>query len=278
MQAAIRFAEYAITGGVFWLSVLLFMTLLFFTPSGDAGMLDTMILTWNSWVTTLTKQLGTISGTVETLVMSLSVLVIFCSGLMLELISPYFFFTIELREFNKQFITKNQRWIHKLIERNAEFIGEDFREIQQEKSWKWNDPGRSFRQMGRYSRLKDFLLAYIDVFSSSSRVETLTDHIRLFRLSRSISMAMLILAILLSSFVLFSSSNTFSPGALTNIAIVAPIALLVVSSAITRNMYIRFCNTLSALTYNTCKNNLHMDEPAEAASEPVTVSLKQKAG
>ena len=102
MNISTRITEYSITGGLLWVNVILFATFLNLQLNQQNFTVDDMVQVWGVWIGVLAPLKATLDalpaalqGSLGTLLGALSIIVIFLSGIILDLISPVFFVPLE---------------------------------------------------------------------------------------------------------------------------------------------------------------------------------------
>lgn len=261
MNISTRITEYSITGGLLWVNVFLFATLLNLQLSGQTISPDHAMRLWGDWIramTPLTQSLAGLSpslqGSIGALLAALAIVVIFFSGILLDLLSPMFFISFEMLFFQKWLISKNRPWLDRLIADNRDFIGEDYHCFINTKAFNWRRPLAWFERRRCYNKLWTFLLSHIMVFSNAAGLDELMDRVHLWRTSRAISTSMVVLGCLMNFTPLVHAP--FEHDATLNIALTAvgvPLVLFAVSALITLGTYSRMCVVLCALAYATVK-------------------------
>lgn len=261
MNISTRITEYSITGGLLWVNVFLFATLLNLQLSGQTISPDHAMRLWGDWIramTPLTQSLAGLSpslqGSIGALLAALAIVVIFFSGILLDLLSPMFFISFEMLFFQKWLISKNRPWLDRLIADNRDFIEEDYHCFINTNAFNWRRPLAWFERRRCYNKLWTFLLSHIMVFSNAAGLDELMDRVHLWRTSRAISTSMVVLGCLMNFTPLVHAS--FEHDATLNIALTAvgvPLVLFAVSALITLGTYSRMCVVLCALAYVTVK-------------------------
>lgn len=261
MNISTRITEYSITGGLLWVSVFLFATLLNLQLNQQAITLDQAMNLWGEWITAmapLTEALAGLSsslqGSISTLLAALAIIVIFFSGIILDLLGPVFFISFEMMFFHKWLVTKNRPWLDRLIADNREFIGEDYRIFIESCNFNWKRPLAWFERRRCYNKLWTFLLSHIMVFSKAAGLDELMDRVHIWRTSRAISASMVVLGCLLNFTPLVHTPENHAATvtfALTSIGV--PVVLFAVSALITLGTYSRMCIVLCSLAYATAR-------------------------
>src|SRR6266496_11831 len=259
MNISTRITEYSITGGLLWVNVFLFATLV--NLPVDQITLNAALQKWVTWyaamkplAATLTALPTTLQSSLGTLLGALAIIAIFISGILLDLIAPVFFVRVEFYFFRKCLVQKNRGWLDRLIAANGEFIAADYQTFVGGRVIDWKHPFAWFEQRRCFQKISAFLLSHIMVFSQAAALEELMDRIHLWRTSRAISTSMVVVAVLLT----FSPLAPLSRGLANDprlwmIATVIPLLLTLISALITLGTYSRMCLFLCSLTYSTMR-------------------------
>ena len=258
MNISTRITEYSITGGLLWVNIFLFTTLI--NMKLDHLSVGDVVLVWSGWLAAFTPLKSTLEtalpsalqGSLGTLLGALMIIVIFFSGILLDLIAPVFFVPFELYFFRKWLVKKNRVWLDHLIGGHREFIETDYRAFIDGRVIDWKHPLAWFEQRRCFHKLSAFLLSHVMIFSQAAALEELMDRIHLWRTSRAISTSMVVLAVLLTFITVapFSEGQEHAPE-LWLIATVTPILLTLLSAVITLGTYSRMCLFLGSLVYTT---------------------------
>lgn len=262
MQISSRFTEYGLTGGFFWICQLLFLVY-----TGQAKPL----------VSYLSKMVPekidpSISQIGSTAISALTIIAVFVTGLLLDLLAVYFRPT-EMRVFN-QHLVRNRDWLGRLIADHKSYCEADYEEFERKfgetslakdtmagfgvflfwnrqrrqryvaamkRGWGWG--------LGRpYERLWSFFASYVLVESRSSQLSLMMDQYYLWRTGRTVSVSLVILFLEIQFLNYVPSCRSAQPYLLQ---FFLPLALSTLSILITREMYSRLCFTLFALVYVT---------------------------
>lgn len=267
MNISTRITEYSITGGLLWLMVFLFATILNLQYNHDSITIAHATREWSTWITTLaplTEALAEIpvplQSSMSTLLGALAIINIFFSGIVLDLIAPLFFGPFEVFFFYKRLISKNRVWLDRLMAANGEFIEEEYRTFLKGRLMNWKHPLAWFDRRHCYNKIFSFMLAHVMIHSQPSAVNELMDRIHLWRTSRAISVSVLVLGCLLNFTPLAPFSITSENVERVIItSVVVPIVLFFISALITLGAYSRMSLSLCALAYTATQKG---DGPA----------------
>lgn len=258
MNISTRITEYSVTGGLLWVNIFLFATLL--NLPLDHINLASATQVWSNWILALTPLKATLEAALPSALQSsfgallgaLAIIVIFFSGILLDLIGPLFFVPFELYFFRQSLVQKNRVWLDDVIDANREFIGDDYQRFIAGKVVDWKHPLVWFEQRRCFHKISAFLLAHIMLTSRDAALNELMDRVHLWRTSRAISTSMVVLAVLLTFGPLAPLTKGFEADPRQwLIATVIPLLLTLISAAITLGTYSRMCLFLGSLAYST---------------------------
>jgi len=249
MKQIARFAEYCVTGGLFWLCMISFYTLSVI-PAGEDNFFVSGLTLWNNWIIVFAATLTNMGSGLEKVLFAAGLLAIFFTGLILDMISPRFFNSLEAYIFKKKFLEPNQSWLDPLMLENDVFIQQSYKQYLESN---WFEC--CVKHKKNYARVKAFIQSYLFTYASGSHLEAVTDKIQIWRTSRSLAMSMLVLAALLSlTYAIVVNTETLSTATLGTTVIGIPILLLVISVSVNVSMFQRLWMLIAALTYTTiCK-------------------------
>ncbi len=285
MKTAVRLTEYTLTGGFLWLNVLLLLTLLHLDPS--AGWLTGVQHLWQHGFARL-GQLSGGHGVLEALLASLALLVLFVTGLLLDLGAALFFGAVEVATFHRLLRAPEQAWLRALLARHRPYLGDAAAQFLAHPTLSWRDPRLVHRQRRRYERLRTFLLTYLTVHGAQTRLDELQDQHRLWRTSRALTFSLTLLAILLPLLTWRADHGPLSTPQADLLAPLLSLALFLLALAILRLTFQRLCLTLLGYVYHTHaptdppahptgsprEHASHGANPARPPSAPITVSKR----
>lgn len=260
MKLGERFAEYGLTGAFFWITQLLILYFWF----GDISAKD-----WASWMSKLDGIISPIPSALQAslagLLSALAIIGIFTTGLLIDLFGSLFI--LKEVEIFKKYIDENLSWLKNMADKHRGFIGNDFRRLhlrygavlrvrnagKRNKSANVRQLLRAIktlfieiRFLGSYNRFQSFLLSFVLIGSGEAKLDILLERVYLWRICRSISMAIVIFSIELILALGYSHSG-YSPGALVWLGIYA--FFLIVLWLLSNRVYSRMCATLFSLAY-----------------------------
>jgi hypothetical protein len=213
-----KYSEYGVTGAFFWVTQLFVILVISEKP----------LEIWRAWMMIIEPFFEVIPATLKVsiagVLAALGIMAIFVAGLLLDLLGSYYIIP-ETFIFRHQ-IEKNRDWLSHFVEENSSFIKEDFDYFltHPENFWKFEKyrfgifPGTSprsylpfqkrvlppkdyqeyqnlYRFAESYNRLQSLLMSYISVNPVTPNMNAFYDQIQLWRTSKAISFALLIVAI-----------------------------------------------------------------------------------
>jgi len=238
-----RLTEYSISGGMFWLALFAFATV---TQLPSGGSFQEAIILWEFWIKSLADVLAPLNEAGDVLKSAfgtvfgvLGIIMIFCTGILLDIFSAVLFAFPEMCHFKRWLVRNNSNWVNQLCEENKSYIGSAFTLFLDEKLLDAKDPGQFFRQRQRYTKLRSFLVSFILLNANEGHSADLMNQLRLWRQSRAIAAAMVTMGAALN----FSSPNNLW------LAILIPVVLFLVSYSIALGMFARVNVTMCSMAY-----------------------------
>lgn len=251
MKQITQLTDYGVTGGVLLLNLFIFATLLGLQMDHHDITFPQAIALWQHWaerfVTLSAPFIGNklLEPMVSTFLTTLAVILIFCTGLLLELTAPWVFSVFEILAFKRWLLRKDYEWLSELMQRHHVLTGEDYQRFVNDPPWTLWPPQRWMTQRMRYTRLQSFIFAYLFFNAHGASVEQLQDQTRLWRTSRAISASMIFLGVALTSY----AQDGGNIGEQILIVIGIPAVLFTVSALTTFTIHTRLCMTMCSLLY-----------------------------
>ncbi len=267
-----RLAAYGITGAFFWLLQLVtLLSLLAFSGHQPSGT-----------VTLLLRSLDTLAvpqgfqPLVNSLLTVLGTLLVFFTGLVLDLIGAYFVIW-DMASFHRH-IRAHRDWLDGLLMRQKPPVREDYHELMSRfvppfsmeraralggllrfwrlEAWRrvFKISNDRFRLIRRYGRLQSFLLTYVDTFSGGSKLALLGDGIHIWRISRAIATAIMVVYFELCTAPFLGLLNGFSPNErwfVASMLVCINTAAFGFAALIAHRSYDRVCDMLFSAAYVT---------------------------
>ncbi len=258
MKPVALLTEYGVTGGVFLLNLFIFATLL----GQHEITVPNTVAVWQHWAERFVAFAAPLANSnllepvLSTVIATLAVILIFCTGLLLELTAPWFFAPLEISAFKRWLARKDYAWVGKLMQLHHPLIEEEYTRFVNDPPSAWRSPQRLLAQRARYARLHSFIFSYLFYNARGANLEQLQEQIRLWRTSRAVSTSMIFLGIALT---VYAPGDNFA--AHVFIALGIPIALFAVSALITYTIYTRLCMTLCALLYLSSQTEISKPAP-----------------
>ncbi len=252
MKSVVRFAEYSLTGGLLWVNLAIFVTLLAL-PEASLG---SAVRVWQAWLEDLDQWLQPIQNsplledTLNTLLAALGIILIFCTGLLLDLVSPQFCIPFQMLFLKRQLSREQHHWFAKLAHDNRDFLLDDYCQFLQQPLFKLSDYRQWFTQRHRFLRIQAFTQAYLFVFSSNSQIEPLMDQFRIWNISRSLFTSLVLLSALLGFVAIFGNIG-HATGLAFWLGIGIPLALTGLAYLSAQAVFARLSNNVLAIAYHT---------------------------
>lgn len=257
MKISARFAEFGMTGALFWIMQLAYVTIVHDTEIVDS--LQPFIDSLKGYKGLWDKAPSEIKNVGGNLLTAVGLIGIFVTGLFLYLLGSYFFI-LENRHFIKQ-LKRNSSWMDDMMKSCTGTVSEDYQQICNKSGvkffffdsvkklhWRW--------QLSRQCKnVQSFLFSFIQVFCKNGSSEILSDNVHVWRISRAIGIIFFVLClqILLLDFhgrgiVQFGSAAAF----------------LFLAIYTTLRSYDRLCYTLFSMACATHHSRQKTDSPNSA--------------
>ena len=251
MKPIAALTEYGITGGVFLLNLFIFLTLLGLQIAHQDITFPQAVLLWQHWAGRFIALTAPFTGSpllepmVSTFLATLAVVLVFCTGLLLEMTAPWVFTVFEILAFKRWLLRKEYAWMGELMHTHHDLIGEDYQRFIHDPPWVWWPPQSGLAQRVRYTRLQSFIFSYLLFNASDASLEQLQEQTRLWRTSRAVSASMIFLGVALTSY----AQDGGNTGEQLLIVVVLPVILFTISALTTFTIHTRLCMTLCSLLY-----------------------------
>lgn len=243
-----RYAEYAIIGGLFWISMFIAATIV---KTGDGN----TISFWKSWIENFSAILPD-SGSgafsvITSLLSALGVIAVFCTGMLIDIISPYFFILFEILYFKRYFLEKNCSYIEKVFKGDkSSSMYTDYVLFNTSPTFKNFAQWQSQRR--RYTKLLTLLTSYCLKNSESGMLEDLKDRLILWKTGRALGGSIFLLALTINLLLVIPKLEFDKTliGLLSIFGIGFLIIMLgILSILFAIGPYLRMCNTLKSVIY-----------------------------
>ncbi len=261
MKSIIGLAEYTLTGGFLWILFLVFATLIGMERQ-DLGAVEV----WAAWLNDLPKlpsgeQTLLLKDSIPVAVTGVMLIGIFATGLMLDLVAPFVFVAFEIGWARKWLMRDPATWFTNLIAQHGELVSKDYETLSGSRSL-WRP---AISQVGEYRRLMLFLVSYVLGSSNAGQQEEIFDRMKLWRVSRTLSVSLLVLSTLLTLWFLFQKPDAHEPTLVLYTGIAAPWVVLAISCFMVRTSFSRLLISIQATAYLAWKKSLQKNhEPVLA--------------
>lgn len=262
MKAVTQFAEFSITGGLLWFNVFLFVTIqtLGFGATALPEPLQQVLDLWSNWAVSVSVIVESVAGasllgTILNAILSfLSVILLYLSGIALDLVAAVLFLPMEMAHFRRQ-ARRGSGWLTELTQEHSGYFGGDFQAFKDDPLLKLGDPCFFFLQRRRYIKTSAFLLSYMTVQGGEARLDHVMDQVRVWRMARAFGASLCIFAVMLSLSFFFNASGTGISGFIWGFSIYLLIPILLVAAALGLAMgtYTKTNAAITAMTYATSR-------------------------
>lgn len=239
-----RYAEYAIIGGLFWIGI-------FIAASTNDTVKNIAFEAIKSsfFIEVPLEARTALFPVITSLLSALGIIAVFCTGMLVDVISPIFFTPFEIIYFKRYLVEKNCSYLEKVFEGDksssmyADYVLFSttpilFSRYKHFAQWP--------KQRHRYIKLFALLTSYCLKNSESGVLEDLKDRLVLWRTGRALGGSIFLLAIIINCLVIVPTVG-FDKHILIGILII--IALWILSGLLAMGQYIRMCNTLRSIMY-----------------------------
>jgi hypothetical protein len=251
-----RYVDYGLVGGLFLILNGAILAILGNAPNAS---LATLL---NSFIGAA-EMPKTFESTFNTVMISILVVIVFASGLLLDLLGSILA-VYEMRIFVSQF-KRNETWARPLLQSYAEFIQDDLEGLIEAHPYSWYQEFTwtalaslfrrlilTFKSFGRFNRIEGVLMSHLIFNSDEKKTQFVLENLHTCRVARSISSGLYITAIssFIFLFVPILSDRKFVDRLDTYFtATVIGTVIIVLSIYVLRRAYLRFCSSLFAAIY-----------------------------
>lgn len=237
MHFSFRFIEYAIVGSFFWVIQFSFLTL---GGNDGFGFFYNLADSYEKFITFATSHLhldstDPLKGSIENLLATLSIIMVFATGLLMEMLSIIFVFT-EVDVFTRHL--KHNVWVTSFAPADHPGMKNDYQALTEPPHSILRRVFSPILLIRNYKRLYHLLFSYIIVHGGSFRLDYLFDQLSIRRTSRGVSASILFLYI---QFLIQKEHSI--PG------YIIAIALGCFAVMIVRYFFGQVCNQLFSLAY-----------------------------
>lgn len=277
MKGIARFAEYGITGGLMWFLVFLFFSI----NQADDLSPHSVINLWSEQIVLINSQFQTNtvnstlnisisdSGTVEKniintpvgdslldlkstisgLLSALAIVLVFCTGLLLDLIAPSWCGTFELIYLKYRLRKKPDHWFTDLLEQHHDFLQNSYSQLADTRIRGWIIPKNWQKDRTAYHCLRNFLFGYLYVNAGQTQQGPLLEKVRIWRTGRATAMSLLLLGVMMGTVSL--TQHDVSSNTQLVISIAIPIALILLSCMVSVMTFSRMHCSILSHVYHT---------------------------
>lgn len=238
-----RYAEYGLIGTFFWVSALLALwanqqTIINHQGGMEALLHDTLILL---------NQKEFQSNTMSAILSALGITAVFCTGLLIDLLSPVFFIPLEIFYFKRYVVTKDADTLNKIFEpllgtrlhkEYEKFINMPLLATIQFYNW--------MHQRHRYISIQTHITVYCLQHCEGGLKDYLDDRITLWRTGRALGGAGFIVAVMLNVFIMSTRQQSMGNFA---IGVATILVLWLVSGIFALGQFTRLCHTARAIVH-----------------------------
>jgi hypothetical protein len=246
-----RYADYAIVGGLFWIGMFVTsLTSIFFNVGSTDNLIDLIAAIDKLQATHLKDLHGSIFDSIFTSMLSaLGVIAVFCTGMLIDLISPAFTAPFEIYYFKRYTLEKECDFIDRV------FRGDTTSSMYQDYRLLATTPilyhkGSNFRQWfmqrRRYTKIFRLLISYCLKHSDAGVLEELKDRLVFWRTGRSLGGSIVLVALTFNVLLMLSKDIDFRYQ-MEGLILLA--VLWGISGVFVMGQYTRMCNTLKSIMY-----------------------------
>lgn len=288
MKGIARFAEYGITGGLMW-----FLVFLFFSINQADDLTPKSVLNlWSEEIALINAQFQTsevesrlnvsvsengtlernlvptsagesfldMKTTISGLLSALAIVLVFCTGLLLDLIAPSWCGTFELIYLKHRLRKKRHAWLNDLLEMHHDFLQNSYSQLADTHIRAWVLPKNWKKDRAAYNCLRDFLFGYLYVNAGQTQQGPLLEKVRIWRTGRATAMSLLLLGVMMGT-ITITQENVSSTTQLI-VSIIIPITLILLSSLVSMMTFSRMYTSILSHVYHT-----HLQESSEKITD-----------
>jgi hypothetical protein len=242
-----RYAEYALIGGLFWIGMFIAAAMI---VSDQANAINSLLNSVNNILTKLPPGVSSdLLPVITSLLSALGIIAVFCTGMLIDIISPIFFTPFEIYYFKRFLLEKNCNHIEKIFEGDksssmyTDYVLFSTTPILFSKNKHFSQWPK---QRHRYIKLFALMTSYCLKNSETGVLEDLKDRLVLWRTGRALGGSIFLLAIVINCLLIVPTAG-LDKHILNGILII--IALWILSGLLAMGQYIRMCNTMRSIMY-----------------------------
>jgi len=252
-----RLADYIVIGGFFWTVQLIFFLVLVH------GRLTSFV--------SLSGFISTIPAAVTTLAGAFALIIVFSSGVFIDLIAAFRFRGSEAQIFQIH-AKENSTWMEPFLGQHADFIQDGWkllmafpesresflkgfklsfqmfwsRKIQEEID---RDSKAALAAHKPYMRMQSFLFSWLSLVAGADHLELLNAQMSFWSVSRAFAITFIIASVETAILFVYLSNKGFGSFAVFLLFILVQFACVIAAMMVSSAAYSRFCSTLFALCY-----------------------------
>jgi hypothetical protein len=247
-----RYAEYALFGGLFWIGM--FIAAAMIVSDKTIAIDESTVSLLNSVIDILTKLPAGVSGVlfpvITSLLSALGIIAVFCTGMLIDIISPIFFTPFEIYYFKRFLVEKNCNHIEKIFEGDksssmyTDYVLFSTTPILFSKNKHFSQWPK---QRHRYIKLIALMTSYCLKNSETGVLEDLKDRLILWRTGRALGGSIFLLAIIINCLLIVPTAGFDKRIILIGFLII--IVLWILSGLLAMGQYIRMCHSMRSIMY-----------------------------
>ncbi|MGC2164537.1 MAG: hypothetical protein WA632_00830 [Gallionella sp.] len=246
-----RYADYAIVGGLFWIGMFVTSVASIYFNVGSSDNLIKLIATVDALQATHLINLhdSIFDSIFSSMLSALGVIAVFCTGMLIDLVSPAFTAPFEIYYFKRFTLERECGFIEKVFK--GDTTSSMFRDYELLATtpilfYKGNNFNQWFMQRRRYTKVLRLLITYCLQNSEAGVLEELKDRLVFWRTGRALGGSIVLVALTVNVLLMFSK-NIDLRHQLAGIALLA--VLWGISGVFVMGQYTRMCNTLKSIMY-----------------------------
>lgn len=229
MKSIVGLVEYTVTGGFLWIAC--FALALFMGDNLNP------LQIWSKWLDhvathiPLGKQPEFLKDGLSIIFAGIVLISVFATGLVLELLAPIICGAFEIRWIRKSLIERREPWFEALVNQHGDLLGADYAKLTNSNMARWKP---AFLLSDAYRTLSVFVSTYALMGAKNGLPEQMFERLKIWRVARAISVAMLFLALAL----IFAGPHGLDPWRTLLFRAVVPGLLLLAAWHMTRTSFL----------------------------------------
>lgn len=246
-----RYADYAIVGGLFWIGMFVTSVASIYFNVGSSDNLIKLIATVD---TLQLPQLNNLHGSIfdsifTSMLSALGVIAVFCTGMLIDLVSPAFTAPFEIYYFKRFTLEKECGFIEKIFKddtNSSMFKDYELLATTPILYYPGNNFNQWFLQRRRYTKILRLLISYCLKNSEAGVLEELKDRLIFWRTGRALGGSIVLVALAFNVLLMASDSIDLRH---QFVGIILLVLLWAISGVFSMGQYTRMCNTLKSIVY-----------------------------